>query len=73
MFLFRLFLVMTPLQFPVREVPKVDYVAFSPEYLYQMTAMLRSGIGAIASVALYAFLVIFGLLIFLDFINHIGQ
>lgn len=64
---------MTLLLFPVREVPKVDYIAFSPEHIYQMAAILRSGIGAIASVALYVFLVIFGLFIFLDFINHIGQ
>lgn len=51
----------------------MDYIAFSPEHIYQMAAILRSGIGAIASVALYVFLVIFGLFIFLDFINHIGQ
>lgn len=51
----------------------MDYIAFSPEFLYQMAAMLRSSIGAIFSVGLYVFLILLGLCIFLDFINNIGK
>lgn len=49
----------------------MDYVAFSPEFLYQMAGMIRSGIGAVFSVGMYVFLLLLGLFAFLNFIRSI--
>lgn len=49
----------------------MDYVAFSPEFLYQMANMIRSGIGALFSVGIYIFVILLGLCTFLDFIHKI--
>ena len=46
----------------------MDYVAFSPEFLYQMANMIRSGIGAVFSVGLYAFILLIGLFAFLKLV-----
>lgn len=49
----------------------MDYVALSPEFLYQMAGMIRSGIGAVFSVGMYVFLLLLGLFAFLNFIRSI--
>ena len=49
----------------------MDYVAFSPEFLYHMSNMIRSSIGAISGVGIYTFVLLLGLLSFLNFIQKI--
>lgn len=51
----------------------MDYVAFSPEFLYQMAGMIRSGIGAIFSVGLYVFVLLIGLFSFLNLVRSIVE
>lgn len=51
----------------------MDYVAFSPEFLYQMANMISSGIGAVFSVSLYVFILLIGLFAFLRFIRSIVE
>ena len=63
---------MIPLLYRItKEADKMDYVAFSPEFLYQMAGMIRSGIGAVFSVGMYVFLLLLGLFAFLNFIRSI--
>ncbi len=65
---------MTLSQFPmILEVDKMDYIAFSPEFLYQMAGMIRSGIGAVFSVGLYIVVLLLGLFTFLNFIRSIVE
>ena len=52
----------------IREVDDMDYVAFSPEFLYQMANMIRSGIGAVFSVGLYVFILLIGLFAFMKLV-----
>jgi len=51
----------------------MDYLAFSPEYLYRMAWMLRENIGTIFSVSLYTFLIVLGVFVVIEIICNIGQ
>lgn len=51
----------------------MDYLAFSPEYLYHVANMLRSNIGAIFSIFFYPFFVILGLYTAIDIIDYLGR
>lgn len=50
----------------------MDYIAFSPEFLYGMANMIRSAVGSVFSVGFYIFLILLGLRVFLSMVQSIG-
>jgi len=48
-----------------------DYLAFTPGYVYDMANDLRFNIGAIASIALYTFLLVLCVIAMIDIINRL--
>lgn len=51
----------------------MDFLAFSPEYLYHVANMLRSNIGSIFSVMIYTFLGLLGLYVTIEIIDRLGR
>lgn len=51
----------------------MDYVVFSPEYLYHMAWVIRSNIGTVFSVALYLFLAVLSVFIVLRIISYFAR
>lgn len=51
----------------------MNYLGFSPEYLYHVANMLRSNIGSIFSVMIYAFLGLLGLYAAIEIIDRLGR
>jgi hypothetical protein len=56
----------------ILEVDGMDYIAFSPEFLYGMANMIRSAVGSVFSVGFYIFLILLGLRVFLSMVQGIG-
>lgn len=51
----------------------MEYVVFSPEYLYHMANMIRANVGSIFSVSLHLFLAVLSIYIMVHLIDFIGQ
>jgi hypothetical protein len=51
----------------------MDFLAFSPEYLYHVAGMIRENIGSIFSVMIYAFLGLLGLYATIEIIDRLGR
>lgn len=51
----------------------MEYVVFSPEYLYHMANMIRANVGSIFSVSFHLFLAVLSIYIMVHLIDFIGQ